>query len=887
MANKVAVATGNWLTAGTWFEVDHNLISTNTGVTALTTGNLDSATFVPGNVAIQGVLIRLGVRASGSPTNTLTIHFRNSTTATNARTVVVNVSDLQVCDNTLRNGGWYFLKFSSALTPNGTDSYVIRATLSATSTAVSLCTNGTANNWQRVLVKTSTSVIGAGDDGFICGTYDGATSPATPASTTVTMDETASTDYGSASAGGEVFGLCVNNRATLSYGTSAATDYVLRLSGWMRVFAGGTFNMGTTGTPIPRGSTAVLEFDCASDAQFGLWIDGLATCNIRGLSRTSGKNVSWCLLSGDEAAAQTVLSVDTDTGWLSGDAVVIAGTNYGVGQNESKVLANNAGATTIEISAGLSSAHGGSTTTKVQAEVVLLTRNVMVRSVSTTSMAFVTVQTTAVVDFAWTDFRYLGANSNNFRGLTLLTTTGSASVTFCTIRDCDWSGVHFRGSTWDNITFTDNVCYNLSVTNTVNNHGWLLDTTTGTNWVASRNVVLDVDTASGFRGVSAGDLVGGTFTFNRIAGCTIGLNLGAITGGTWEDNVIHSTSQGGLLCSGDITDTTMSRFALWNNGSSSGGGVAAGGVILNRCRFVDWLMFKNGSSGSGNFVLGTTYGCIFENPMFYGGVSGEASPTGRGIEQSGGTVSINLQVRNGEMGVAGTYVAHAGSDILVQAGAYVEMYVSNTRLATSLEVSFNAAAIAHGRVHIQNRDATAGLHGTYTRVGNVERETTTVDVSPSIKMTPLSAGIKLESGTFQPGYGYAVPVDSGQQPTITVKVRKSAAYNGNAPRLILKANPAIGIDADEVLDTLSVAADTWETLSGAPSVPVEADGVLEVVVDCDGTAGAAFVDTVTASPISAIHSSGLAHWREGLPVVCMGGASLDAAAGGRFNRGFN
>lgn len=77
--------------------------------------------------------------------------------------------------------------------------------------------------------------------------------------------------------------------------------------------------------------------------------------------------------------------------------------------------------------------------------------------------------------------------------------------------------------------------------------------------------------------------------------------------------------------------------------------------------------------------------------------------------------------------------------------------------------------------------------------------------------------------------------------TVTVWVRKDATYNGNAPRLVQKADPAIGQNADAVLDTFTVGVDTWEQLSG--TVPALSDnGAATLVVDCDGTAGGVFVD---------------------------------------------
>jgi hypothetical protein len=94
-------------------------------------------------------------------------------------------------------------------------------------------------------------------------------------------------------------------------------------------------------------------------------------------------------------------------------------------------------------------------------------------------------------------------------------------------------------------------------------------------------------------------------------------------------------------------------------------------------------------------------------------------------------------------------------------------------------------------------------------------------------------------------------VDDGGTITINAYVRKSAtgdgaAYNGNQPRLIVRANPVAGITTDTVLDTMTVGTGTWEQLTGTTAA-VDADGALEFYVDCDGTAGWINVDDWTVT----------------------------------------
>jgi hypothetical protein len=103
-------------------------------------------------------------------------------------------------------------------------------------------------------------------------------------------------------------------------------------------------------------------------------------------------------------------------------------------------------------------------------------------------------------------------------------------------------------------------------------------------------------------------------------------------------------------------------------------------------------------------------------------------------------------------------------------------------------------------------------------------------------MTSKSATIKLESGVKK------FPIRSGQTASISVYFRKSASYNGNQPRMVLKRNDALGITSDTVLVTSTASNDvdtppgTFTLLTGTTPT-VTANGVFEVFVDCDGTAG--------------------------------------------------
>jgi hypothetical protein len=107
-------------------------------------------------------------------------------------------------------------------------------------------------------------------------------------------------------------------------------------------------------------------------------------------------------------------------------------------------------------------------------------------------------------------------------------------------------------------------------------------------------------------------------------------------------------------------------------------------------------------------------------------------------------------------------------------------------------------------------------------------------------MTPSFSTIKLYHSPKK------INIANGKTCKVSVWVRKSVigdgvAYNGSQPRLIVKANPALGSNSDVVLATASASSGTWELLTGTTTAVTD-NGVLEVLVDCDGTTGWINVD---------------------------------------------
>lgn len=850
MAVLIATANGNFTAAATWKVVDAtSFLDAQTAVFTIATSPSWSsgAGFTPGIITIDGIAVKIGVRLG--TTGTVSVRLFNVTggAAVAGTTVTVNMTDVSLTTGSAGNThtgcsvGWMFFKFAAPVALAAATQYRVEAQTS-TASMLQLFRDGTANNMARMLRTTTTAAPGAGDSMFILGEW---TAAATKTNRTVTMDSTAATDYGSGST--TLASLGIANGGRMDYAAVAATNYVLRLSGLLQVWVGGVMNVGQVATPIPRDSTAVLEFDCATTGDFGAVIYGIFRC--QGQSRTSGKNITYALLTADAAGGATSFSVDRDTGWLNGDDVVITATSRTRTDGEILTLNGAAGASSFSTTAGSANAHAG--TSPVIGEVGLLSRNVQVRSTLSTAGAYIeTAGETCNVDLDWTLFRYIyGTAANTKSGLIFKHNSGGTfSLDYCASRDAAATAYQVVViCTQTTISISNFVVYGAETSN----NGMVLFSSTGsattitlTDWVVVN------DAASSTQGVVCA--MTGSYTVTRFYGSggacalTFSANTTAITGTlTLTDVSCHASGAaalGGLNITLVCNAITLTRVNCWRNNGLAGLSLlmanASGDIFIDDCKFFGNT--TNNIAGSNNYLTIRMQDCI---------LGGDTSfSTAYGINHTSG-IGLELRAENCQFSVVtGIYVAHTTTDIgdsSVNAPLLRLIFV-NTVLgaATEIQATLLSSAVGDSFVAYQRKDGTTNTHSrVYPQLGTIAYETTTFrTASPSEKLTPAvtSTGRKMRSSSKR------IAVTSGLAITVSVYVQKSAGYTGSAPRLLLKANPALGIDSDTVLDTMAGGSGSWEELSGTSTPVAEEDGVLECYVDCDGSAGDVYVDDWSA-----------------------------------------
>lgn len=823
MAVLIARADGNWTSSSTWGLVSATgYQNVHTNNTALTTSYVASAAFAPGAIEIDGIAVKLASR-NASPTGTISVELYNSTGAASVKEVTVNVSDLPLCTTSDLTGGWFFFKFDVPVTLSAATNYQVRAKTSSTS-QVNLYRSGTAGDWSRALRTTTQQAPAAGDDVIITAEWTAAT---TKTDRTVTMDVTSlATDYGSNSTGTQNAAIFICNGGKLTWPTTAASTYQIKVSGNVQVYRGGVLHIGTQGAEIPRDSVAILEIDCGTDNAFSIYGRIGSIVHAYGLSRTSGKNITHCLLSADAAATATSLSVDTDTGWLSGDEIAISptGTNYLHG--EVRTLSGNAGASSMSVTAGLTNAHLGTAPTK--AIVGLLTRNVTIRA-STVGLA-TSLDLRAEFKFSWVAFRYTGGSSP--RGIE---PEGDETklIEYCSIYEYESHAIYLVSSI-SNLTINQTVFYT-----TVGSQSIFATTSLTLTSVSITNNAVISNRNSAAAGIDLSSDVT-TLTGNKVAGCGYGFELGGgiVYAATLTDNEANTCYRSGLYLNANVRSTAFSNWKLWRNGwgvSSIGSNIYLSGDVRD-ITFTDFEIF--GSPNCSIYITSSIAMAKFYN-LIASGDSGAACQ--HFVRFTTTSIFSDLLFEDCDLNAnTGIKTEHVQFMFLFEGSATCsKIFAKNCAIGSTPAQSGFGNYIDDSYIRFEDSDDTA-RHRIIYPFGEVKRNTSVFNTAaPSIEMVPSSASKKLRSGYVR------AAVNNGESKSLSVYVRKSAAYNGAQPRFMVRRKGALGIAEDTVLDTMSVGADTWEQLSGLTD-SVYADGVLEFYVDCDGTAGSVYVDDVAA-----------------------------------------
>lgn len=883
MAILHSIGSGNFTSAATWGVVNNNgagstasFLDATTSAANINTTLATSASqsFQTGsNITISGVAVRIASRLA-SPTGTLTVELYNSTALSSVAQVVINVSDLP---NTSGSNamGWAFFKFASNQNLTLGTNYQIRMATSSSS-QVNAWIDSVAVNWSRALVTTTTSAPGSNDTLLINGVYNSAGSNATY---TVTMDSTSvATAYGLT---------YIGNLGLLDFPTTIGTQQI-RFANNVTIYKGGTLQMGTSGTPIPSTSTAILEISGSSAGQYNLFING-GTLTTYGASGTVKAK-----LAADVAAAAVTSTTNVSTGWLSGDTIAVASTTRTNTQAETITLTANTVGTAMNHTAYVS-AHGGNSGTLVQADIAKLNRNVIIQSTSNTNTASIRVSNFGPTISSYYT-RYLNLGNVNSSGVligNLSTTSATTNFSFCSFHTTNALASTTAVSIQVNQTlpvstnFSNNVIYGYT----------------------SNALILAY---AGQYGGSTNNPVITDNIFMRNGGQAVSSSF---YNGTFSGNVITSNNGIGWILSYSVT-SIFGPFTVTNNNFYANNGIGAWLILLNQTTnvmsldFNNWISWRNSSFGvllqNCNIGVGNTY-LKFSNLYAFGnsgsGVGFDGQVYGRIIFSSsfiwGGATLIQnygIQSSNDQNKVDSVYFDNVqfGKDYTGGTSNFAVAVLNNTWTRTQNIVlyncNFNTSTEAfnntnslpfyYSSVPISiNHNQTYGINKSWTNAGTRLTDTVIFNTaSPSIKLSPSTASYKLESPMVR------VPVNSGATCSVSVRVRKSIStdaggsnYNGNQPRLMFRYTLFASVTGDTVGATMTAAIGNWETLTYTTPA-LTTDSVAEFFVDCDGTVGWVNVDDWSTTTTN--DSRGTKYWAPSIinyiePDYSTGGGSTE------------
>ncbi len=740
--------------------------------------------------------------------------------------VAIAASDLQTVNSATANG-WSLFKFPSSITLTAGTTYTAQI-MGTTAGNWTPWRTATAGDWSRALRTTTAQAPVGGDTTLICGAYS---APGTNSAWTVTMDSTSNaTTYGAIE-------ICGNG--TLSYGIAASTNYYLKIAGTagttttgIQGYTGGTFSMGTLASPVPSTSTAALEFACTSATQYGFDMkQGGFTMNTGGNALTYNS----ALLAADANSGATSLTTNVSTGWVSGAVIGVASTTQTRTQTEKVTLSANASGTTLSISA-LANAHGGGGTALVVAELINLSRNVQIFSLSSTNTTYVNIGAAgSIANLQSTEFYNLGSATASKNGINVApSNTGSVTINGCSIHDntpASANGINVTGAANGNITVSNTVFYNITAsclatattTQTTNTYSNLIGMLGGGLIFNLSDVQGTISNLTAVSGTTGGIAFTGTPT----------LNFGTLSGFTAHSNTTNGINFSNLTQYGNNPYGYFSNITSWRN-------TTYGMVFSNSFCFIadgqgalNGQIFGNATAG---MQIGGSCGNIYLRNFAFNAGTTLLQPVGC----SAANDCKDFYIDNTTFGATTT---HATGDIQVpSANTFFRLFLRNSSLDSATPIVTPINMIEGSEISIARYQQTAGNHKAYYKFGSSGPDTVIWHyASPSTRLTPTTANEKLRSGWKK------IAVPNGQTATINVWVRKSVAgdgtaYNGNQPRLMWRADAATGNNVDTVLATATNAANgAWQLLT-ATTTAVNDNCAITVYIDCDGTAGFVNVD---------------------------------------------
>jgi len=801
-SSLIVSATPSWgVVEPTSFQGTPNtaVTATNT-ITTLVTG---TSFTLASSVIVAGVALQLSGRAA-SPTGTLNVQLYDVTGAAILAQVTINISDLPNSNGVGNNHiDWTYFKFASPVTTIAGRSYAIRTQTSVGSQYSYYYTTGTTNT-NRALVTTTNQAPVAGDQLIIAGSY---TSAGVNTTTTITLNDRIQSMIPSnvwiSSKGIATFYSPATNPA------NSAHDWQVSIAGFLVIGVGGSLLIGTQLSPIPQNQSIQLVLQPTTALQYTFLVYGTfktygSVYNSVGSGNPSTPQLPIAAkLVTDVPTGATSSTTSIVTGWGSQNTVIFTSTSRTYTEYELvSLLVGTFSSSGTKINHNpITYAHGGNETTKVQGDVVNITRTISIGGWNYNALAAtktnIQIFASAVVSFNYTSFSGLGTGTTiTTSGICVnaLNTGYTFDIQYCTLTDNQFAAnstcIALNVASTIGTTISNNIFFGLgwsaTVVNTLNllkiddgnyiigclsTTQVLLATTMGSNNVFSSN---NTPAATGFVNNASNN----SFYSNN----TIGLNI------------VNPPTTGNL---------NLTNFLIWRN-NTFGLRFEISGVGYQRNNIISFNgLYCFGNTTASITVLGRVYEKIyFYNSFFYGGTT-LVQPTH--ITNSNSISVDAFYYHNCYLGYSDTSLTTSpfGSGFLFN-GFFnnVSTIFSNCYFNGSLnQTGFYLGTNLNGNMISLNHNGVTGSNRQWVDIGNISTDFVIYKSPPkSLRITTQGAWtIRITSPLVK------VPVKSGTTCTISVFVRKSitadgAVNNSTQPRLMYAFNPVLGNPSETIGD---------------------------------------------------------------------------------------
>lgn len=366
MARHVGIATDVWTSAAAWNQITNTpTIHASTNINISTT-NLFTATFTAPNTtnACTGVALYLATANTSGGDITITLQESGVDTAA---TVTV-ASSLFTNSQT-----WIYFRFASpyTFTTTGAGAYRFKVVNSSASNVPIGAADSGGGNLAYLATDDRAAVPASTDDVWILGN-NGANS------ITVTMDGTQSigaTGTATTTSRSVTAAVMIGERGKLSWDTAASAS--LTCLGAYIVAMGGTWEVGTTGTPYPSGRIAQLLMN-QNGSSNTYAVTTFGTVTLQGTPKSSTSLWKTKYASGTGTAASPLVVADA-VDWSVDDEILVGSTS-GRTETEYRFIITKNSSTSYVISSTQGGAEAAlANTHTTDAWIVNLTRNIIIK----------------------------------------------------------------------------------------------------------------------------------------------------------------------------------------------------------------------------------------------------------------------------------------------------------------------------------------------------------------------------------------------------------------------------------------------------------------------------------------------------------------------------